>query len=221
MLRKYINYINKRLFYFSPKLTKTEGIKRLGTYYGGYEICIKNLLNPLVISCGVGEDVSFDIDLINNFNAKIILVDPTPRAIVHYKSIRKNFGVYNRTRYNETGKLKPKDYNLKNVNSKKLILEKKAAWDMNNCIIKLFFPKNKEHVSLSVNKNHNTPKEFISVRTIVIKKIMDKYNFKKIDILKLDIEGSEIKVLNSILKNKIFPKQIIVEYDLRKNPSFA
>ena len=137
-----------------------------------------------------------------------------------FNCLKKNFGVYNLTSYNETGKLKANNYNLKNTNSKNLVLEKRAIWDKNNHLIKLFFPKKKENVSLSIYKNHNSTVEFISVRTISIDKIINKYNLKKIDILKLDIEGSEIRVLNFILKNKIFPKQIIVEYVFRKNPTF-
>ena len=38
----------------------------------------------------------------------------------------------------------------------------------------------------------------------------------QIDILKLDIEGSEIKVLNKILLEDRLPRQILVEFDIRR-----
>ena len=41
---------------------------------------IKNLSQPIIISCGLGEDASFDIDMINRFGAKILCIDPTPRV---------------------------------------------------------------------------------------------------------------------------------------------
>lgn len=43
---------------------------------------------------------------------------------------------------------------------------------------------------------------------------MQTYNHYKIDLLKLDIEGAEIVVLRDMIKNKIFPKYLCVEFDL-------
>jgi FkbM family methyltransferase len=220
MIFQYINYINRKLFKFQPDFKKIKNIKKFGTFYGGYEIFVKNLLKPRVISCGVGEDISFDIELINNFDAKIILVDPTPRAINYYNVLKKHFGIYNPKKYNESGKISVKNYNLKKINSQNLILEKKAIWDKGNIELKLFFPLNKEHVSLSINKKC-LYQDFFSARTITIKEIIKKYSLDRIDILKLDVEGCEINVLNFIIENKIFPKQVIVEYDLKKKPSIT
>ena len=53
---------------------------------------LKNLYNSTIISCGVGEDISFDIEMMNKFNSRIIFVDPTPRAIKYYDQIIKNIG---------------------------------------------------------------------------------------------------------------------------------
>ena len=47
-----------------------------------------------------------------------------------------------------------------------------------------------------------------------IKNIMNKYNHKQIDLLKLDIEGSEIDVLNNMLDDEIYPKYLCIEFDL-------
>ena len=43
---------------------------------------------------------------------------------------------------------------------------------------------------------------------------------KQVDILKLDIEGAEIDVLKDVLKSNNLPKQILVEFDIRRKPSF-
>ena len=61
----------------------------------------------------------------------------------------------------------------------------------------------------------------LKVQTINYDKIIELYGLKKIDILKLDIEGAEVETLKSVLKNKILPNQILVEFDLRRNPSLA
>jgi hypothetical protein len=43
---------------------------------------------------------------------------------------------------------------------------------------------------------------------------MEEYKHKKIDLLKLDIEGSEIDVVNQMLDDNIYPKYLCIEFDL-------
>lgn len=43
---------------------------------------------------------------------------------------------------------------------------------------------------------------------------MKKNNHTHIDLLKLDIEGAEINVLRQMLEDKIYPKYLLVEFDL-------
>ena len=54
------------------------------------------------------------------------------------------------------------------------------------------------------------------VKVTTIEEIMKTHNHSKIDLLKLDIEGAEVKVLNNMLDNKIYPtkraKNIIMKY---------
>ena len=47
-----------------------------------------------------------------------------------------------------------------------------------------------------------------------LKNIMQKLNHNYIDLLKLDIEGAEINVLNQMLNDNIFPKYLCIEFDL-------
>ena len=42
---------------------------------------------------------------------------------------------------------------------------------------------------------------------------MKKNNHNYVDVLKMDIEGAAMEVLNNILQEKIFPGQIIVEFE--------
>ena len=54
--------------------------------------------------------------------------------------------------------------------------------------------------------------EVVEVDTI--KNIMEQNNHHKIDLLKLDIEGAEINVIEKMLDDKIYPKYLLIEFDL-------
>ncbi len=56
--------------------------------------------------------------------------------------------------------------------------------------------------------------EYDEVEIDSIKNIMKTYNHSKIDLLKLDIEGSEIDVLNQMLDDEIYPRYLCIEFDL-------
>lgn len=48
-----------------------------------------------------------------------------------------------------------------------------------------------------------------------IKNIMNKYQHTHIDLLKLDIEGAEINVLEQMLNDNIYPHYLCIEFDLK------
>jgi hypothetical protein len=56
--------------------------------------------------------------------------------------------------------------------------------------------------------------DYLVLNVNTIKNIMQENNHKKIDLLKIDIEGAEIEVLNKMFDDKIHPRYVLVEFDL-------
>ena len=52
------------------------------------------------------------------------------------------------------------------------------------------------------------------VPTTTVKDLMAQESHHHIDLLKLDIEGAEVKVLNNMLDSEIYPRYLCVEFDL-------
>lgn len=193
--------------------------KWYGTDYGGWFVYI-NTKSPVtqpinIISAGVGEDISFDVEMSINFDANIILVDPTPRAILHYDNFIKNFTNLKKDSFQEYKYLENVDLNK--FSSKNFVLSPFALEKEDGKEVKFFEPEDKGHVSHSVvNWQKVNSTRFIKVETVTVKKLMDDYDLENIDILKLDIEGSEVNVLNSMFNDKIYPNQLLIEFDITR-----
>jgi FkbM family methyltransferase len=221
--KKLINFlVNKFNFKQNQILKKLEfhnykNISFLGSNYGGWSFLDNNYLNnKYIISAGLGEDASFDMELISKYNCKILVVDPTPRAIKHYDEIINNQGKAKSKPYAEGGKQSIHSYDISRVNKDNFILINKALYDIDNKELKFFAPPNKKHVSYSLNNWQNNYKEtedYIKVKTITVKSILDKFNIENLEMIKLDIEGAAVEVILDMLEKKIFPNQILVEFD--------
>ena len=206
------------------KEAKGHKIIFLGTKYGGWSFVDEdNLRNCTIISAGLGEDASFDIEFASKYNAKIIIVDPTPLAINHFEDIIAALGNSSTTEYVEGGKQSISSYNLLNLKKENLVLIKKALWKANDKL-RFFSPPNPEHVSHSIinyQNNYATDTSFIEVESINIDRLLKENNLNKDDIplIKLDIEGSEIEFLVDCFNKGFRPRQILVEFDELNVPS--
>ena len=189
-------------------------METLGTDYGGWSIPIQAKLdeNSIIYSGGVGEDMSFDLKLQNKYNCNIILIDPTQRAIKHYEEVKK---YYNTSQFEFTGNIQ-KDY-IENIKNLKPNFDKFTYINLglHNKKDKLKFYKqtNINNVSQSLIPNM-FGQEYDTVNVDSIKNIMTQLGHDKIDLLKLDIEGSEVLVLEQMLDEQIFPKYLCIEFDL-------
>ena len=76
-----------------------------------------------------------------------------------------------------------------------------------------FLPKNDRHVSGSTQTIKTISQEKkIKVHLKKISDIMNIYEHKKIDLLKIDIEGAEYSVLKNILQENLVINQMVVEF---------
>ena len=189
-------------------------METLGTNYGGWSIPINCYLNEdsIIYSGGVGEDMSFDLKLEDKYKCKIFLIDPTQRALKHYEEVKE----YYYTKINNfTGNIQPDYlYNIIDLHPdfdnytyiNKGLYKEKAK-------LKFYKQTNPNYVSQSLVSNM-FGNEYDEVEVDSIKNIMKIYNHTKIDLLKLDIEGSEIDVLNQMLDDEIYPTYLCIEFDL-------
>jgi FkbM family methyltransferase len=179
--------MKKILKFFAQKYARRRGVSKEfhGTRYGGWTICPLDLNSETVIySFGIGEDISFDLSVIQKFDAQVFAFDPTPKSIEWLKTqtLPPNFHWF--------------DFGL-------------ADYDG---IAKFFPPKNPEHISHSIvdRKIHSVVP--IEIRVCRLETIMRTLQHSSIDILKMDIEGAEYAVIDDMLSSHIIPKQLLVEF---------
>ena len=156
----------------------------LGTSYGGWHV-EETLLakDPVIFSAGLGTDISFDLELISRYDVIVHGFDPTPRSKFWlYQQILPKKFIFH-------------DYGISNIDGD----------------VSFYPPEKKNHVSFSeTRKSNDEPVVRLPVKRIAT--IMDELFTDHIDILKMDIEGSEYAVIDDMFDSKIFPKQISVEF---------
>lgn len=81
---------------------------------------------------------------------------------------------------------------------------------------KMYLPKNKNHVSGSIcESDHLSKEDVIIVQMKCIEDIAKDNNHEYVDIIKLDIEGSEFSVIENLDFEKINCGQILIEFHER------
>ena len=209
-----------------PKVVKNSlPLISLGSKYGRKTFC--NIFpidkNLQIISAGVGEDISFDIEFLNRFKAVIILVDPTPVAIQHFEMIKDRIGLDSIDQYSPNSRQSANSYSLIKVTKDNLIFVPQALWKDQSLLHFHLPPDDSRDSSGSINSIHNfyrASEKQITVQTTTVLKICEENDFNEIDILKLDIEGSALEVLVSMFFEDIYPIQILLEIDEIHFPSF-
>lgn len=169
-----------------------------------------------VVSAGVGEDISFDVEFCSYFTqSRLVLLDPTERSRKHVEDTLERIGKKAMKEYSHGGKQSPSSYDLTHISAQQLSFLNVALWKHSFGLL-LEEPDDPEHVSFRRRRKTVQPvKYFSSVEILEILKTFRFYypNEESCFILKLDIEGSEIDVLHDLIVKKIKPCQILVEFD--------
>lgn len=215
---KFSGPISRRIYRPNITVDDVEGLVRLGSKYGGWTIQDDEALHSCIaISCGLGEDASFDVEFASRYGADVILVDPTPRSIRHFESVAGRTGKPAVQTYVKGGCQPVEAYELSSVRADQLRLEAKALWTTEEPV-RFYKPANPAHVSHSVKfKAGEGEADYILVPTITIDKLLAEVPGERFGLLKMDIEGAETEILDSIARWPALPRQILVEFDvLRK-----
>lgn len=159
--------------------------KWYGNTYGGFYVH-PNVLNSksIVYSFGIGEDISFDREIIKMHNCQVFGFDPTPKSIdwIKKEKLPSNFSFL--------------EYGI----------------DSRTDFVNFNLPINQDFVSGSTISHKNVDeKNMISVPMKSFGDITKELGHTHIDVLKMDIEGSEYHVIESILASDIKIDQILIE----------
>jgi len=142
--------------------------------------------SSIVYSLGVGRNISFDIAMIEKYQLHVYAFDPTPHSIEWVKS-----------------RTVPEhfhffDYGIASFDGTAMLYD------------------NPKHNSQSILRRPKGKETGLEVQFHTLKTVMETLGHKKIDILKMDIEGAEYEVLDNVLSSDIKVDQLLVEFHHNK-----
>ena len=190
------NVVNKHLVRSGRSLRRRyqhlsmtmKGYERLGTRYGGWWVHPASLSQaPLLIDCGLGEDISFPTAFLKKFGGRLLGIEANPKSIAY----------------------------CQDKTPAGMEIRHRACWIESGKQISFFVPENKANVSGSLVADHSyVGNEKIDTETINFQSALDSLEWDSCDVLKLDIERAEYEVLANLCDSGAIRsvKQLLVEY---------
>ena len=159
---------------------------------GGWWFTPKDLnADSIVYSLGVGDDIDFDLSLIEKYGVQVHAFDPTPSSIdmLDARDLPEQFAFHPWAVTATDGNLTLYPH-----------LRKDGT---------------KSNIMYSMIAEEETVNDGIEVPAYSLSTISEKLGHDKIDLMKMDIEGAEYEVLDSLLASPIKPTQLLVEFHHR------
>lgn len=197
------------------KLAQPEHLIRLGTAYGGWIIPREPALTESSICylAGAGEDISFDCALAKLFCCCVRIVDPTPRAIKHFKELEQSIKEDSQFPINGSN---IDFYDITASAFARLSFLPFGLADKDDEQM-FYMPKNPAHVSCSIVNLQKTDKYFTAL-CYRLTTLMTLQGDVKIDLLKMDIEGGEYVVIKDLVASNTLPRILLIEFDEAHTP---
>uniref|UniRef100_A0A7S1XG66 Methyltransferase FkbM domain-containing protein n=1 Tax=Compsopogon caeruleus TaxID=31354 RepID=A0A7S1XG66_9RHOD len=173
-----------------------------GQGYGAWKVCTRGLrFSPSVFSFGIGENTDFDVWMIEHLGAHVFGFDPTPKSHQYVEKEMKS--------HVEKGSFTFFTVGLGSQNERTVF----------------HLPQNPAHVSGRIGNFTST--KSIEVDLITFNTALQIARLRRVDILKMDVEGAEFDILESMLTQsetspqEEFPfDQLLVEFHHRFDPRF-
>lgn len=161
-------------------------LEELGEGYGGWFVPTDMIQSDWVIySFGIGEDITFDADMMERFDCTIYGFDPTPRAIAYAQTQHETYPSFKFYPY--------------------------GVWS-EDTDMKFYNPRKAHFASYSIlNLRHQ--EAFIMAKVKTIKTLMQELGHHHVDLIKMDVEGAEQMVIPNLIADKIQTKVLCIEYD--------
>lgn len=201
----------KRVFGVDPQsgVSNGLGLKLVGSKLHGYYVPENFLTKDSVCYLvGAGEDISFDTELKIIFDSHVIIIDPAPEGINHF---RKLVDMTSKGEKLTIGRRDPFTYRINSEQLAQIKYVEKGVWDQET-VLKFYTPDRSDYASHSIQLFKETGK-FIEAPVDRLKNLMKKLNHDCVDLLKLEIEGAEYTVIDTIVEDKLNIKAILVEFD--------
>lgn len=145
----------------------------------------------IVYSLGVGDEINFDLSIIDKYGVEVFAFDPTPNSVdmLDASKLPENF-------HFQPWAVTATDGSLK------------------------FYPRlkkdgTKSDVMFTMIPEEETKDDVIEVPAYSLATITEKLGHSRIDVLKMDIEGAEYEVLEGLLNSPVLPTQLLVEFHHR------
>ncbi|MBE8968282.1 FkbM family methyltransferase [Nostocales cyanobacterium LEGE 12452] len=161
-------------------------LEKLGSKLNGWQVPIEYIKDDWICYCfGVGRDATFDMALVDKFGCQVFSFDPTPTALKYMEDL--------------------------NYNNRLMHFYPWGIWK-EDTQIKFYAAVSSNDSNFSVFDLHGSG-DYVTAECYTLSSIMRKLNHKKIDLLKIDIEGSWYEVLKQIIKDGIQVSVLCVEFD--------
>lgn len=161
--------------------------KWYGKSYGGFFIH-PDILTPssIIYSFGIGTDITFDMACIKHHNCSVFAFDPTPKSI---------------------------NYVQRTKTPSKFVFHPFGISAYESGPFHFHLPETPHGTSGSMEQIDGVSKDrIIEVQMKTLQDTAAQLNHTHIDVLKMDIEGSEYDVLEAIMSLDLTINQIIVEF---------
>jgi FkbM family methyltransferase len=186
-LHKYLR-VYPQWSFAPPRVQLKRCMERFGSEYGGY--CLDSSMvgcDAVVYSLGIGEDISFDLSLIERFSVEVDAFDPTPKVKkwLATQSLPRQFHFHDAGIAGHEGEQT------------------------------FYLPPREDWVSHSIFQAREYGRESARFPVMRLSTAMQLHGRKRIDVLKMDIEGAEYAVIEEIVREKIPVTQLLVEFHHR------
>ncbi len=159
---------------------------RLGSDYGGWRVPEQSITPDWICyAVGVGCDATFDLAIIDRFGCTVHGFDPTPRAI----------------RYVEGLEHDPERY----------VFHPIGIWT-EDTTLSFFAPADPDATSHSVYDLGGTGRKF-DAPCKTLRTVMKDLGHDRIDLLKMDVEGAWMPIVEWLADEHLTPKVLCIEFD--------